>query len=473
MQESFDHYFEEESLYQAISRFEDMMKSNTICYFDVCEFEIIIDYYLDQHNIKHAEEAVYTALSQHPGSSEIKFRLAQLYIQSGKPAKGLQLLRGIENLESSNSDFYLLKGTAFNLLGKKEEATNAFDSAIRYTAEGKDDVIYNIAYSYITTRRYALAEKYLMLAYEVNPMNTTVIHEIALISERVDNLSKSIEFYQKYLDIDPFNDNIWLSLGMVYSSLEQHQQALESYEFAIAIDPGNISALFSKANTLVTINKNRDAIDAYLEVLEIEPDNVQACTYIGECYEKLEYYKKSIFYFKKAIDIDNDFADAWYGLGIANFQQENFEDSLPFFLKASAMDPENPDFWFMLGEVYRKLKILDKSAEAYNRVIELDPNDHEAWVCRAELSFKDNHDLKGAIRILNQAFEFNSDVSLVNYLLSTYYFKNNQSKLAIQFFERGLSINFPEHLNYFENLPVKAKKILKPIIKKHQNKTDV
>ena len=147
MQESFDHYFEEESLYQAISRFEDMMKSNTICYFDVCEFEIIIDYYLDQHNIKHAEEAVYTAMGQHPGSSEIKFRLAQLYIQSGKPAKGLQLLRGIENLESSNSDFYLLKGTAFNLLGKKEEATRAFDSAIRYTTEGKDDVIYNIAYS--------------------------------------------------------------------------------------------------------------------------------------------------------------------------------------------------------------------------------------------------------------------------------------------------------------------------------------
>ncbi len=473
MKESFDYYFEEESLYQAINRFEDMIKSNSTCYFDVCEFEIIIDYYLEQHNLKHAEEAVFTAIKQHPGSSEIKYRLAQLYIQSGRPVKGLQLLRGIENLEPSNTDFYLLKGAAYNLLGKKDDASQAFDKAIQFTSEGKDDVIYNIAYSYITTRRYKLAEKYLLLAYEVNPLNTAVIHELALMYERTDNLGRSIKFYKKYLDIDPFNDNIWLSLGMVYSSLDQNDEALESYDFAIAISPDNLGALFSKANTFVNMNKNRDAIDTYTEILEFEPDNVQAYTYIGECYEKLEYYKKSMFYFRKALQLDGEFADAWYGLGIANYQQGNFEESLQYFLKASSVDPENSDFWFMLGEVYRKLKIIDKSADAYNRVIELDPNDHEAWICRAELSFKDNNDLKGAIRILSQAFEFNSDVSLINYLLSTYYFKNNQSKLAVQHFEKGLSINFLEHISYLKELSGKAKKILKPIIKKHQNKTGV
>jgi tetratricopeptide (TPR) repeat protein len=472
MQESFDHYFEEESLYQAISRFEDMIKSNITRYFDVCEFEIIIDYYLDQHNFKHAQEAVFTAMKQHPGSSEIKFRLAQLYIQSGKPAKGIQLLRDIEKLESTNTDFYLLKGTAYNLLGKKEDASKAFDNAIQFATDGKDEVIYNIAYAYITTRRYKLAERYLLLAHEVNPKNTSVIHELALIFERIDNFENSVNFYKKYLDIDPFNDNIWLSLGLTYTSLEQYNKALESYDFAIAIDQANVSALFSKANTLVNLNRNREAIETYTDILEHEPNNVQAYTYIGECYEKLEYFKKSIFYFKKALQIESEYADAWYGLGIAHYQQENFKESLEYFLKASSIDPENSDFWFMLGEVYRKLKILDKSAEAYNRVIELDPNDHEAWICRAELSFKDNNDLKGAIRILSQAFEFNSDISLVNYLLGTYYFKNNQSKLAVHHFEKGLKINFLEHEGYIKELSGKAKKILRPIIKKYQNNSD-
>lgn len=468
MQESFDHYFEEESLYQAINRFEDMIKSKNTCYFDVCEFEVIIDYYLDQHNFRHAEEAINTGLNQHPQAYEIKFRLAQLFIQSGKPAKGLRLLRNIENIEATNSEFYLLKGSALNILGKPEEARQAFDEAIMHASDGKDDVIYNIAYSHINSRNYKVALKYLELAFEVNPLNTSVIQEIALVCERMDQLEKSAEYYQKYLDIDPFSDNVWLSLGIAYSALNNTEKALEAYDYAIAIRPQNISALFSKANTLVNIGRNKEAISAYNEILDLDPDSVQALTYIGECYEKMTFYKRSEYYFKRAIELDETFADAWYGLGISYFQQDNCKLSLGYFLKANKIDPENADFWFMLGEVHKKLNNLEKSAEAYNRVIELDPNDYEAWITRAELSFMDNNDLKGAIRILTKAVEYNPEISVINYQLATYYFFNNQSKQAFHHFEKGLSINFPEHCDYLKVLPKKSVQQLTPLLEKYK-----
>lgn len=469
MQESQDHYFEEESLYQAINRFEDMVKSNTTCYFDVCEFEIIIDYYLEQHNFEHAEEAILVGLKQHPSAGEIKFRLAQLYIQSGKPAKGLRLLRNIENLESSNSDFYLLKGSALNVLGKKQEATEAFDLAIKFSIEGKDDIIFNIAYSYINIRDYPVALKYLELAFEVNPGNVTVIQEIALVCERMDCLEKSAEFYKKYLDLDPFNHNVWLNLGVVYSAMGEIPNALDAYDYAIAIKPENTSAIFSKANTLVNIGENADAIKSYNDILDLDPDNVQAFTYIGECYEKIQQFKRSIFYFKKAIEIDSQFSDAWYGMGIAYFQQENYAEALTYFKQANRLDPENSDFWFMLGEVYRKLNVLEKSAESYNRVVELDPNDFEAWITRAELSCRDNNDLKGAIRILNRAIEYNPEISIINYQLASYYFSNNQSKQGLEHFEKGLSINFNEHTHFLEDLSAKSQRQLIPILSKFKN----
>ncbi len=469
MQESFEHFYEEDSLYHAINRFEDMIKSNSTCYFDVCEFEVIIDYYLDQHNFKVAEEAVCVGLNQHPASAEIKFRLAQLHIQSGKPSKGLQLLRDIESFETTNSDFFLLKGSALNLLGKKDEATHAFDLAIACAVESKDDVIFNIAYSYINTRRYKLALKYLKLAHEINPYNISVIHEMALVYERVDDLNSSSIFYQKYLDIDPYNDNIWLCLGMVYSNLGNTEKALEAYDFAIAIHPDNISALFSKANTLVTIGENKEAIKVYLEVIDEEPDNVQAYTYIGECYEKLTLYKRSIYYFNRALQMDPHYGDAWYGLGISYYEQGNHAESLKYFKKAKNIDPENPDFWFMLGEAYRKLQMLEKSAESFNRVVELDPNDHEAWLNRADLSYTDNNDLKGAIRILSKAFEFNPENSAINYRLAVYFIINNQSRLGYQHFEKALSLDFIEHLDYIKDIPSKSVKSLTALINRYRN----
>jgi len=452
MHESQEHYFEEDSLYQAINKFEDMRRNKSTMYFDVYEFEIIIDYYLDQHHFSQAGDAIDIALNQHPASQELKYRLAQLYVNSGKPAKGVRLLRDIESLETSNTDFHLLKGTALNLLGKKEDASQAFTDAIKMATDGKDEVIFSIALSYITNRRYKSAIRYLKLALEINPKNIDVVQELALVYERTDDLEESAACYKRCLDIDPFNDHIWYSLGLTYSSLQQIKKSVDAFEYATSIRPTNIAAFFALANAYISICEYENAINAYRDIIEVDPRNVQAYTYIGESYEKMGYYKQAIYYFKRAIEIDELYSDAWYGMGIAAYQQDSYKECIGYFKRATEIDPENPDFWFMLGEVYRKLEILEKAAEAFNSAVELDPNDYEAWICRAELSYKDNSDVKGAIKVLKKAVQYNEDNSTLNYQLATYLFYNNQSKLAYQYFEKGLSINYTEHNDFIEDI---------------------
>lgn len=228
MNESQESYFEEEGIIESINRFEEMLNANSTFYFDVYEFENIIDYYLDQHNVHNAKAAIECGLKQHPKATSIKLRLAQTYIQNGKPSKGLHFLREIESIESSNGDFYLLKGTALNILGKKENAKSAFDRAIRLATEEKDEVIFSIAFSYLNTRRYDLAIKYLLLAHEVNSVNIIVLQEIAMVYERTDQLEKSIIYYNKYLNIEPYAEHIWFNLGMVYTSLDENDKAIDA-----------------------------------------------------------------------------------------------------------------------------------------------------------------------------------------------------------------------------------------------------
>lgn len=469
MNENQEPFFEEESIYESITRFEEMLNRKSSCYFDVYEFENIIDFYIEQHNFLNARAAIEKGLRQHPFSSSIKYRLAQLYINNGKPSKGLHFLREIEAIEKASSDFYLLKGAALNILGKKEEATAAFDKAIQLAYDSKDDVIFNIAYSYLNTRRYNLAIKYLLLAYEVNPKNLMVIQELALAYERQDKLDKSIEFYNKYLDIDPYAENIWFNLGMVYTSLEEYDGAIEAYDFAIAICPDYISAYFSKANTFVNQGLNKEAIKTYEEIIYFEPDNVQAYTYIGESYEKLNLYRRAIHYYKKAIDVDASFGDAWFGMGMAYFNSEDYITCLQFFSRANEIDPENPEYWYMLGEVYRKLNILDKSVEAFNRTVELDPNDYEAWLSNADICFIENR-LHEAISILSRAYLYNKDVSTINYNLAAYYLYNNQPALASEFFEKGLAINYSEHNDLLTRYPIASKnELFSQLIRKYKN----
>ncbi len=472
MLENQEHYFEEDSLYKAINRFENMISSQTTAYFDVFEFEIIIDYYLDIHNFSKAEEAINFALNQHPGAFELKYRLAQFYVNSGKPAKGIRLLRDLEFLEATNTDFFLLKGVALNVLGKKDEATQAFSEAISQATDNKDETLFSIAQSYVSIRRYNDAIRYLKLAHEVNPQNMDVIHELALIYERTDELGESVIYYNKCLDLDPFNDSIWLNLGVIYAGLDLVDKSMDAFDYALAISPRNIAALYSKANTCVNDERFEEAIDTYNELLEIESDNAQIYTYIGECYEKMLHFKRSIYYFEKALSIEPNYADAWYGMGIATYQQELLDESITLFKKSVEIDPENPDFWFMLGETYRKQDNLKLAAEAYNRSVELDPNDYEAWICRADLSYKNNNDVDGAIDILKKAVEYNKDNSTINYQLSIYYFCKDNFDLACNYFEKGLAINYKEHYEYLDEISISRQSFLngvQELIKKYKN----
>ncbi len=468
MNENYDSFYEEEGLFESINRFEDMVKRNDSCYFDVFEFENIIDYYLEQHNYSCAISAIERGLKQHPNSVSIKLRLAQIYIQNGKPSKGLHSLREIEPIENSNYELYLLKGTALNVLGRKDEAYQAFERAITLSTECKDDVIFSIACSYLNTRRYNLAIKYLDLAHEINPHNLSVIHELALVYEKTDLLDRSIEYYKKYLDIDPYAEHIWFNLGMVYSNLEKYEMAIEAYDYAIAISPDYVSAYFSKANTLVNIEEFYQAIEAYEQILILEPNNTQAYSYIGECYDKVGLHRRAIYYYRRALSIDKTFGDAWYGLGMAHFNLNDFNASIEFFIQANKTDPENPDYWYMMGESYRKLSQFEKSAESYNRAVELDPNDYEAWLSHADIFFNKNN-ISKAISLLNKAYEYNKDISTINYNLAAYYLYNNQPHLASVYFEKGLLINYYEYGELFNRFPlVSNNEIFSQLVKKYR-----
>ena len=53
----------------SLTRFEKMLKTNRILFFDSNEFENIISYYLENGKINLAKKAIKLGLEQHPDSS--------------------------------------------------------------------------------------------------------------------------------------------------------------------------------------------------------------------------------------------------------------------------------------------------------------------------------------------------------------------------------------------------------------------
>jgi len=67
-----------------------MKRNNEKYFFDVVEFESIIDYYIESNNSPKAFEAATLAIQQHPNSVSIQVRKARVLLDKGRAVEALR-----------------------------------------------------------------------------------------------------------------------------------------------------------------------------------------------------------------------------------------------------------------------------------------------------------------------------------------------------------------------------------------------
>ena len=105
MEEDKASYSYEDELKEAVQKFERMRKNNENYFFDVIEFENIIDYYIENNNSIKAFEAATLASEQHPNSVSIQLRKARVLLDRGRAVDALKILKKLENIEPGNHEY--------------------------------------------------------------------------------------------------------------------------------------------------------------------------------------------------------------------------------------------------------------------------------------------------------------------------------------------------------------------------------
>ena len=151
MGDNFDSYNSDESDYTAsLDRFEDMLKANEAYFFDVEEFEVLVDYYLDKSDTKKAKKAIDFSLLQHPTSSILKLKKAQFLAAIHKPNKALAILNSLEQLEPFNAEIYSIKADIHSQLRQHNKAIENFYKALKLIGDKseKTNIKISIAFEY-------------------------------------------------------------------------------------------------------------------------------------------------------------------------------------------------------------------------------------------------------------------------------------------------------------------------------------
>ncbi len=448
MDDDRDFTYGKEEILKIVRRYEKMKKNKTLYFFDVYEFENIIDYYIDSNESTHAYEAAFLASQQHPTSIPIQLKKAQVLVDKGETLQSIQILERLEALDSSNYEIFAMKGTALSLMGDIEAARKNFDQALALNPENQEELLLDIVLSFEYLGHYREALKYLKSAYKSNPENTSVLYEMGFCYNKLNKFDKSIAFYMKYLDLEPYSDNVWYNLGIIYNKNGDFAKSIEAYDFALAINDQNAFAHFNKGNILANLERYKEAIDSYLEYMKIDEESSEALTYIAECYESLDDTMNATRYYRKALEVDSDFPEPWYGLGKLFLKENLAEDSLYYLKKAIELDKDDPDYWITYAMALEATREFGKAEEAFKEALKLDPYDYYTWIEYGDLLIKSGRVLD-ALSILEKASSNLPDHAGLIFRTSACHFLLSNEKEAYKLLTRAMEINYHKHLELF------------------------
>ncbi len=366
-----------------VDKYEALSHQKESIYFDVDDFEEIIDHYLVMGSYKQSLNAAEIACGVHPASIPLMLKKAQLLATFNKEDHALELLATLENLDPFNNDVVLTRAAIYSQLKDYQKAIEEYNKAV-FGADEPDFVYCNIAIEYENLGNFDKTLEYLDKALKVNPDNDLAIYEAAYCFDLLSLTEEGITFFQQLIDRNPYSTEAWFNLGVSYINAGLYEKALEALEYSLAIDHRHEHSWFHKGYTLSLLNRHQEAIVAYKESMAEGDSDPMKHYYIGECHEKLEDYHSAKTCYLNSIRIDPELADAWVGIGICDLETGNTVGAIRHLEKGLSLDPENINYLCLLANTYFTLDQHDEAQSTYEKAIKADPEDEETWLEYAE-----------------------------------------------------------------------------------------
>src|SRR6478735_10548586 len=196
---------EEEEYNLSLSKFESMLKTNKVLFFDSEEFEEIILHYLDMGKPALAKKALKLALEQHPRSSGLKLVQVEMLIYDDKLEIAEKLLNELFAIEPTNEEIYIQKANICSKRDQHEKAVEMLKIALEYTDDYAD--VYNlIGMEYLFMDNLELAKESFINCIEEDLEDQTALYNVVYCFEFLDQNEDAIEFLNKYINKNPYSE---------------------------------------------------------------------------------------------------------------------------------------------------------------------------------------------------------------------------------------------------------------------------
>lgn len=435
------HLSQDEDDYSlSLSKFESMLKTNKILFFDSEEFEDIILHYLDIGKPALAKKALKLALSQHPKSTGLKLVQVEMLVYDDKLDIAEKMLNELYAIEPTNEEIYIQKANIFSKRDNHIQAVEQLNIALKYTDDFAD--VYNlIGMEYLFLDELELAKQNFIKCLEEDIEEQSSLYNVVYCFEFLDQDEQAIEFVTNYIEKNPYSEIAWHQLGRLNYGIKRYQESLVAFEYATLIDDEFLGAFMEKAKALERLKRYEEAIENYQVTIKLDDPTSYALLRIGKCYERLGNKVQALKYYNKTVHEDPLLDKGWIAITDFYFRQENFTKALYYVNKALLIDSENKLYWKRFATINKSLHLYEEAIYGYRKAVEFGDYDLDTWLFWADILL-DLGEYQAAIKTLLDATDYFPEEFELEYRLAGLYLTENENEKGIFHLSNGLRQNY-------------------------------
>lgn len=458
---------EEEDYNLSLSKFESMLKTNKVLFFDSEEFEEIILHYLDMGKAALAKKALKLGLDQHPKSTGLKLVQVEMLVFDDKLDIAEKLLNELYAIEPNNEEIYIQKANIYSKRDQHEKAVEFLKIALTYTDDYAD--VYNlIGMEYLFMDNLELAKESFIKCLEEDLEDQSALYNVVYCFEFLDQNLEAITYLNKYIDKNPYSEIAWHQVGRLYYDLKDYENAIRAFDYATLIDDEFLGAFMEKAKAYERLKRYEEAIESYNRTIALDDATSYALLRIGKCHERLGNTALALKYYNETVHEDPLLDKGWIAITDFYLRQKNYQKALFFVNKALAIDNQNRLYWKRYATINKEMNFFEEAEFGFRKAVEFGDTALDTWLFWVDiLQFLGEFD--SAIQTLLQASEYFPEENEIEYRLAGLYFMIQENTKAKFHLSNGLRLKFDNYVLIEDLFPVVwTKKIVRNYIDKYQ-----
>ena len=432
---------------QPIAKFESMLKTDDVYFFDAEDFEDIIHHYLNNGKIALAKKAIKIGLQQHPDSIELKLLNVEVLVFENNLEVAEKMLDELQLLDGTNEEIYIQRANIYSKKDNHEAAVILLKRALEL-AEDSFDIYSLLGMEYLFMDNFELAKENFMKCVSLDEQDYSSLYNIIYCFEYLEDYDGAIHYLNDYLERNPYCEVAWHQLGKQYFYKQMYHEAIAAYDFAIISDDSFIGAYFEKGKVLEKLGKYNEAIENYETTIAMEDPTSYAYLRIGKCHEKLKNDDMAKYYYYHTVHEDPLLDKGWLAITDFYYRKKNYKRALHYINKAINIDGDNPVYWKKCAKIYTALKNYDEADFAYKQAVDLGNYELDTWMYWADVLIQ-NKDMPSAIQILAQGHEFYPEKAEIQYKMTGAYLLMDDFAKGQDSFTSALTLDI-EKLSLFK-----------------------